>query len=111
MVPLVVARCGLARWLERFRAAFLPPPIHIVVVELLPPQQAGQGLPHDRGLVRREPLRNDGGVERVGVLSTGLQRRLELVPEWTRRFTIALGQGGWRDITEPESYHLGGTGV
>ena len=46
---------GLARRLERVRAAFLQPPIHIVVVELLAPQHAGQGLTHDIGLVRREP--------------------------------------------------------
>ena len=37
VVPVVVTRRGLARRLEGVRAAFLQPPIHIVVVELLAP--------------------------------------------------------------------------
>src|SRR5262249_3876893 len=107
----VVARHGLARRLERVRTAFLQPPIYIVVVELFAPQHAGQGLPRDIGLVRREYRRNDSGVERVGFLSAGLQRRLELVTERTSCFAIGLSQGGWRHITESESHDLRCTGV
>jgi hypothetical protein len=102
VVPVVVARRGLARRLERVRAAFLQPLIHIVVVELLAPQHAGQGLPHNIGFVCGEHRRDDGSVEGVSFLSARLQRRLELAPERTGGSAVALGQGGWRHITEPE---------
>ena len=92
-------------------AAFLQPPVHIVVVELLAPQHAGQGLAHDIGLVRGEPRRNNGSVERVGFLAARLQRRFERRPEWTGPFAVGLGQGSWRHITEPQAHDLGCTGV
>ena len=51
VVPVVVARRLLAGRLERIGAALFEPLVHVVVVELLAPEHARQGLAHDVGLV------------------------------------------------------------
>ena len=53
VVPVVVARRRLARRLEGVGAALFEPLVHVVVVELLGPQHAGQRLAHDVGAGRR----------------------------------------------------------
>ena len=65
VVPVVVARGGLPRRLERVGAALLQPLVHVVVVELLGPEHPRQGLPHDVGRVGVQRGRDDGGVELV----------------------------------------------
>src|SRR5262245_5203348 len=85
--------------------------MHIIVVELLAPQHAGQGLAHDIGLVRRERGRNDAGVKVVSVLAASLERCLERTLERPSRLAVALRWGAWRDITEPQTHDLRGPGV
>ena len=52
---------------RRLGAIALQPAVHVVVVELLAPDQAGERLPLDAALLRAEPARMDGGVELVGL--------------------------------------------
>ena len=66
VVPVVVARGLLAIGLERIGAALFEPFVHVVVVELLAPQHAGQRLPHDVGLVGVQRRGNHRRVELVG---------------------------------------------
>jgi hypothetical protein len=72
VVPVVVARPGLARLLERVGAALLQPLVDVVVVELLAPQHAGQGLAHDVG-GRYVQRRCDGLIEQIRLLAARLQ--------------------------------------
>ena len=84
VVPVVVARGGLARRLERVGAALLQPLVHVVVVELLAPEHARQGLPHDVGRVGVQRGRDDGGVELVGLGAPRLEDVVEAAAERTR---------------------------
>ena len=81
VVPLVVARGGLAVRLERVGAALFEPLVHVVVVELLAPQHSRQGLAHDIGPVGLERRGNDGRIEVVGFLAARLQHLVEGVAE------------------------------
>ena len=54
---------------------------HVVVVELLAPQHAGERLAHHRRLVRRPVGRGQLGVELVGLGGAGRQTRVELPAE------------------------------
>ena len=65
VVPVVVARGGLPRRLERVGPALLQPLVDVVVVELLGPEHPRQGLPHHVGRVGVQRGRDDGGVELV----------------------------------------------
>ena len=58
---------------------FLEPPIHIVIVVLLGPQHAGQGLAHHFAFLRRDGGRSHRMVELVGFLLASLQNRFELL--------------------------------
>ena len=84
VVPVVVARRGLAGRLEGVGAALFQPVVHVVVVKLLAPQHSGQGLTHDIGRVGVERRGSDAGVELVGLLAPRLQHVVELAAERTR---------------------------
>ena len=68
------------------------PPVHVVLVVLLAPQQAGQRLAHHSRMVGVEGRRDDRRVERVGLLAARGERPLEAAPEGTGRGARAGGQ-------------------
>jgi hypothetical protein len=70
MRPLVVAAIqSLRRW-GWLRGIPFEPPAHIVVIELLAPQQPGQGLAHDVAGIRREAFGRYCHVELIGFVLT-----------------------------------------
>ncbi len=79
--PLVVAALEpLGRGRRAGRIAGEPAP-HVVVVELLAPEQSGQGLPHHLLRVRGQVARDDRGVELVRLPQAAREDRLELAAE------------------------------
>ena len=111
VVPVVVARRGLARRLERIGAALLQPLVHVVVVELLAPQHARQGLAHDVGRVGVERARNDGRVELVGLVAAGLQHLVEMAAERAVPVPLPSPRSAGRDVVKPQPNHLAFAGV
>jgi hypothetical protein len=87
VVPLLVARRGFAVAFERTAAALLQPLVHIVVIELLGPQHAGQCLAADVGCVGAEGTGYHRGVELVGLAQAGGEDVVERTAEPARAKT------------------------
>ena len=96
VMPVLVARGGAPVGLEGGGAALLEPAVDVVVVELLGPEHAGEGLPHHVGGVGVHGLRDDGGVELVGLPPACLHDRVERAAE---------GRGG-RGVVKPQPERL-----
>ena len=78
--PAVVAEGALMGFV-RLDAVFFEPVADVIEEELLGPEHAGQGLPHDIGGVGINRGRNDGGIELIGFLAPGLEDGFEGRPE------------------------------
>ncbi len=99
--PLGVAhvRVGGAR-APRVHAVLAQPAVHVVLVVLLAPQQAGERLAHDERLVGREHRRDDGRVELVGLRAARGEHRVEvdLAARLARQPHADLRAGAGRDL-------------
>src|SRR2546425_3069592 len=74
------------------------------MVELLAPEHAGQGLPHDVGLIGVERVRCDGRVELVGFLQARRNDVLEPFSKWTG--AVGRSQRGRGNLREAEPNDL-----
>jgi hypothetical protein len=79
--PLVVARGVARRERQGVGAPLLQPLVHVVVVVLLAPQHAGEGLAGDPGRVLAERLRDHGRVEGVRLRLPGREGFVERAVE------------------------------
>ena len=102
VVPVVVARGGLPRRLERVGPALLQPLVDVVVVELLGPEHPRQGLPHHVGRVGVQRGRDDGGVELVRLGPPRPEDLVEAAAERPRAVAVALGRGRRGDVGEAQ---------
>src|SRR5262249_8874002 len=79
--PLAIASVLPIRWRRGLPAVAVEPLLDDVVVILLGPEQAGEGLTRDVLRVARQVLRDHAAVELVGLGDASLEHVFERVPE------------------------------
>ena len=100
--PVAVADVAATGRRRRLRGIAGEPPLHVVVEELLAPQQSGERLPGHHRLGGRGGRGNHGGVERVRLLLAGRDDGVELLAERrSARCSVPAGRRRWPGAARP----------